>query len=123
MWNFNGTQRPDFAQEPDTGQESVWDYPRPPALVECDSLIEVRVGEQVITSSSNSKRMLETASPAGDIQFDELKRVRGSSYCGNRSLCSVLDYGARACKSERRGLAAKCCFHSRGVSCSMLFAG
>lgn len=31
-WQFRGGQRPSFAQEPGPGQESVWDYPRPPAL-------------------------------------------------------------------------------------------
>ena len=30
MWEFNGTKRPTFAEQPKEFQESVWDYPRPP---------------------------------------------------------------------------------------------
>ena len=32
MWTHTGKARPAFADEPEPGQESVWDYPRPPAL-------------------------------------------------------------------------------------------
>jgi hypothetical protein len=37
MWQFTGKQRPSFAIEPNEGQEgqeSVWEYPRPPICVE-----------------------------------------------------------------------------------------
>lgn len=87
MWNFNGQQRPDFAVEPGDGQESVWDYPRPPALVDCPQLIEVNAGDRLISRSTHSKRVLETASPPtiyippADIQFEQLQRVAGNSYC------------------------------------------
>jgi uncharacterized protein (DUF427 family) len=87
MWNFNGKQRPEFALEPGDGQESVWDYPRPPALLDCDQLIEVMAGNQLIARSTRSKRVLETASPPtvyippDDIDFDLLAPVRGSSHC------------------------------------------
>jgi hypothetical protein len=33
-WQHTGQKRPDFALEPGPGQESVWDYPRPPAIVD-----------------------------------------------------------------------------------------
>ena len=36
MWNYTGQKRPSFADQPGPGQESVWDYPRPPALVNSD---------------------------------------------------------------------------------------
>ena len=87
MWTNTGQQRPDFAAEPGPGQESVWDYPRPPALVDCESLVEVKAGETVIASTRNAKRVLETASPPtvyippNDIDMTQLIRVRGNSYC------------------------------------------
>lgn len=87
MWNFNGQQRPEFAAGLGAGQESVWDYPRPPALVDCSQLIEVKVGDQLVAHSIRSKRVLETASPPtiyippNDIQFERLTRIAGSSYC------------------------------------------
>ena len=31
-WQFKGEQRPDFAETPNVGQRSVWDFPRPPVL-------------------------------------------------------------------------------------------
>ena len=32
QWSFRGSSRPEWAVEPGPGQESVWDYPRPPRL-------------------------------------------------------------------------------------------
>ena len=87
MWNYNGQQRPDFADEPGDGQESVWDYPRPPALVDYTQRVEVKAGEIVLADTTRSKRVLETASPPtiyippDDINFDELARVPGASFC------------------------------------------
>ena len=45
MWEFDGRERPDFAIEPGPGQESVWDYPRPPVARRCDKLVEVKFGD------------------------------------------------------------------------------
>lgn len=87
MWKFNGQQRPDFASQPGDGQESVWDYPRPPALVDYPQLIEVKTGGHLIARTTRSKRVLETASPPtiyippDDIQFERLVHVTGTSYC------------------------------------------
>jgi hypothetical protein len=33
MWEYTGIKRSPFAQTPAPGQESVWDYPRPPMRV------------------------------------------------------------------------------------------
>ncbi len=87
MWKYQGQQRPDFADEPGRDQESVWDYPRPPALVDCSQLIEVKAGPDNIASSTRCKRVLETASPPTvyipheDIDFDLLMREPGNSWC------------------------------------------
>ena len=63
MWNFRGQQRPDFAIEPEPGQESVWDYPRPPIAKPCNRLVEVRDGDVIVASTTASYRVMETASP------------------------------------------------------------
>jgi uncharacterized protein (DUF427 family) len=87
MWKFTGQQRPEFALDANDGQESVWDYPRPPALVDCTQLIEVTAGAELIARTTRSKRVLETASPPtvyippADIQLDLLMKVIGNSYC------------------------------------------
>lgn len=87
MWNHTGHQRPDFAVEPEPGQESVWDYPRPPALKRDNRLVEVRDGDTIIASTTGSYRVLETASPPtfylppDDIDWDQLAETNGSSVC------------------------------------------
>lgn len=55
--------RPDFAVEPRPGQESVWDYPRPPAILRDGRLVEVRDGNAVVAASKGAYKVMETASP------------------------------------------------------------
>jgi len=87
MWKYQGQQRPEFALEPATNQESVWDYPRPPALAECSQLVEVKTETDIIAHSTHTLRVLETASPPtiyippDDVDFELLTRVSGNSYC------------------------------------------
>lgn len=46
---------------PGPGQESVWNYPRPPALEDCSKRIRVVAGGVKIADSTNTKRVLETS--------------------------------------------------------------
>jgi uncharacterized protein (DUF427 family) len=48
---------------PGAGQESVWDYPRPPRVEPVKSRIRVEFGGVVIADSNKTYRVLETASP------------------------------------------------------------
>jgi uncharacterized protein (DUF427 family) len=87
MWTYYGQRRPEFADEPGIGQESVWDYPRPPALGGCAQLVEVKAGGVMVARSRNSLRVLETASPPtfyipiADIHTELLQVVSGASFC------------------------------------------
>ncbi|MCV7346796.1 DUF427 domain-containing protein [Mycolicibacterium rhodesiae] len=45
------------------GQESVWDYPRPPRLEPFAGTITVELGGRVIASTTRSWRVLETSHP------------------------------------------------------------
>jgi uncharacterized protein (DUF427 family) len=49
--------------EPGPGQESVWDYPRPPRLEESHKHIKVIFNEVVIAETERAKRILETSHP------------------------------------------------------------
>lgn len=49
--------------EPGPGQESVWDYPRPPRLEPSEATIEVVLGGVTIVNCAKSWRVLETAGP------------------------------------------------------------
>ena len=87
MWKNIGETRPDNAIEPGPGQESVWDYPRPPALKRDNRLVEVKDGDTVIAKTTAAFRVLETASPptfyipTDDIDMEQLVATPGSSIC------------------------------------------
>ena len=87
MWKNTGKSRPDNAVAPGPGQESVWDYPRPPELQHDGRLVEVKHGDVVVASTTAALRILETASPptfyvpAEDVDLDQLVEVTGSSVC------------------------------------------
>ena len=49
--------------EPGPGQESVWDYPRPPRLEPTSAHVCVTYDDAVIADSTNALRILETSQP------------------------------------------------------------
>jgi uncharacterized protein (DUF427 family) len=87
MWQYRGQSRPDFADIPGPGQESVWDYPRPPEMVPDGRLIEVYSGEHLIASSNRTFRVLETSHPPSfylppeDVKWGMLESALGNSEC------------------------------------------
>ena len=50
-------------ETPSAGQESVWDYPRPPRVESDSRRVTVRFGEVVIADSTRAHRVLETSHP------------------------------------------------------------
>jgi uncharacterized protein (DUF427 family) len=87
MWQYRGQKRPGFAEVPGPGQESVWDYPRPPRLALDRRLVEVYHGHKVVASSRENYRVLETASPPSfyippkDVTRNLLRSAPGRSIC------------------------------------------
>ncbi|MDE0653968.1 MAG: DUF427 domain-containing protein [bacterium] len=69
------------------GQESVWDYPRPPALEPAARRVCVTLGGVVIAESSQSVRVLETSHPPtyyvppADTAREYFSRAPGRSFC------------------------------------------
>jgi uncharacterized protein (DUF427 family) len=49
--------------EPEPGQESVWDYPRPPVAVPTDERVRVVHGGKLIADTTSAIRVLETSHP------------------------------------------------------------
>ncbi len=45
------------------GDESVWDYPRPPACEPMDQRLRVMVGDEVLAETTHGHRVLETSHP------------------------------------------------------------
>ncbi|GJP35627.1 hypothetical protein CLOM_g20122 [Closterium sp. NIES-68] len=81
---------PGYAQRipPGRGQESVWDYPRPPRVERVGKRVQVEVGGVVIADSENAWRVLETSHPPvyyipqADIQMQYVQReAAASSFC------------------------------------------
>ena len=87
MWHWTGASRPPFADTPSPGQESVWDYPRPPRIAADRREVVVRSGATVIARSTRAVRVLETASPPtfylppGDVDARVLRPADGGSHC------------------------------------------
>ena len=74
--------------KPRLGQESVWDYPRPPRLERFVGSITVELGGKTIASTTRAWRVLETSHPPTyylprDAFFAEgvLRETSGSSWC------------------------------------------
>jgi len=63
LWKNTGEHRPPFAIEPQAGQESVWDYPRPPVMVADKREMMVRSGETIVARTRRAVKVCETASP------------------------------------------------------------
>ena len=73
--------------EPGTGQESVWDYPRPPRLESVSDTLRVLFAGQTIAETDRGYRVLETSHPPvyyfppADVRADALTPVPGRSFC------------------------------------------
>lgn len=73
--------------EPGPGQESVWDYPRPPRLEPVSKRIRVVFNGVTIADTIKSLRILETSHPpvyyipAADIKMQHLVPTRHQSFC------------------------------------------
>ena len=72
---------------PGPGQESVWDYPRPPRVETVEHRIRVVIGGTVIADSERALRVLETAGapvyyvPREDVRMDLLSTTLRSTHC------------------------------------------
>ncbi len=62
-WKHTGQERPSFAVPPGPGQESVWDYPRPPRLERDSREVIILWQNEVVARTEAAFRGLETAHP------------------------------------------------------------
>lgn len=72
---------------PQFGQESVWDYPRPPKLERVTDRLHVMFGNEIIADTTKGFRLLETSHPPvyyfppSDVAMVHLCQETGQSYC------------------------------------------
>jgi len=82
---------------PGPGQESVWDYPRPPRLERTSRRLEVIFNGERIADTTNGWRVLETSHPPvyylppGDIRQEFLRRAGGGSHCEWKGMATYWD--------------------------------
>ena len=87
QWRYRGQTRPPFAAQPRPGQESVWDYPRPPRIELDARRVTVHAGEALLAATESASRVLETAGPPtfyippDDVVTDVLQEREGGSHC------------------------------------------
>jgi uncharacterized protein (DUF427 family) len=94
---------------PGPGQESVWDYPRPPRLERTTHHVEVILGGVVIARTSSPLRVLETSHPptyylpVADFVPGALRRAGGGSLCEWKGRASYMDLVGGDAVAERAG--------------------
>jgi uncharacterized protein (DUF427 family) len=82
-----GTTPPPARIEPGPGQESVWDYPRPPRVEPVPEPVRVIVEGVTLADSTRAVRVLETAGapvyyvPPGDVRMDLLQATEHRTTC------------------------------------------
>lgn len=93
---------------PKPGQESVWDYPRPPRLEDCSEVIRVIFNGEELVNSQRTKRVLETSHPPvyyippQDIHMKYLHPASGTTYCewkGQAHYYDIIVNGKKASKA------------------------
>ena len=73
--------------KPQPGQESVWEYPRPPRLEDCESHIKIVFNREIIAETRRAKRVLETSHPPSyylppeDVRLEYLLKSNHRSWC------------------------------------------
>ncbi len=87
LWRSLPRGRPARTVVPSAGQESVWDYPRPPLLEPARRPVRVEHAGQVVAESARALRVCETASPPTyylppeDVRRELLTPSRSRSFC------------------------------------------
>lgn len=83
---------------PGPGQESVWDYPRPPRLEPVPERIRVTIGGRTVADTTRAVRALETAGapvyyvPPEDVDLSRLRATGRSTVCEWKGGASYFDY-------------------------------
>src|SRR3712207_4972851 len=95
--------------QPGPGQESVWDYPRPPRVEASGERVVVRLGGFVLVDTRNALRVLETSHPPAfslprsPFAREARRPAGGSSVCEYKGLATYLDVQAGGTIARRSG--------------------
>jgi uncharacterized protein (DUF427 family) len=96
---------------PQPGQESVWDYPRPPRVERSDEDVVVVLGGQVVARTREALRVLETSHPPtyylpyASFAEGALVPVSGTTFCEFKGTASYFDVVGGSRRAARAGWA------------------
>jgi len=82
---------------PGPGQESAWDYPRPPRVEPVPHRLVVVLGGEVVAETTRAWRVLETSHPPNyyfppdDVRAGAVDRTSGASFCEFKGRASYFD--------------------------------
>lgn len=94
-------------EEPGPGQLSVWDFPRPPALVQWHEQVEIVLGGVTVARTTQAWCVLETSHPPtyylppDAFAPGTLRPAEGSSFCEWKGMASYLDVVAGDAEAAR----------------------
>lgn len=83
--------------EPKAGQESVWDYPRPPRLERTNKHLKIIFNGEIIAETNRGFRVLETSHPPvfyfppEDVRIEFFTEANGSSFCEWKGAANYYD--------------------------------
>ena len=83
--------------EPKAGQESVWDYPRPPRLERTNKHLKIIFNGEIIAETNHGFRVLETSHPPvyyfppEDVRMEFLREAAGASFCEWKGAANYYD--------------------------------
>jgi uncharacterized protein (DUF427 family) len=136
-WQWRGCGRPPFAIAPAPGQESVWDYPRPPAFVPDAREVTIHWQGREVARTRSAMRLLETSHPPSfylpwaDVDRSLLQPATGSSFCewkGPACYWSLASDGERLDRiawsypqplEGAEAVADRVAFYARGLVCTV----
>ena len=93
--------------EPGPGQESVWDYPRPPRVEATARHLRVEFNGVTVAETRSARRVLETSHPPvyyvppEDVALEYLVEAPGSSWCEWKGRASYYDLVVGEERAER----------------------
>ena len=92
---------------PGPGQESVWDYPRPPRLERVSDTLRVSFAGETIAETTQGYRVLETSHPPvyyfppSDVRQEFLVPAAGRSFCEFKGVARYWTVDVKGARSEK----------------------
>ncbi|MET4703990.1 DUF427 domain-containing protein [Frigoribacterium sp. UYMn621] len=94
---------------PGPGQESVWDYPRPPRVEATTDRIRIRFGGATIVDTTDAVRVLETSHPPvyylprSAFPAGSLEKAPGASFCEFKGAAKYVTVRGGSARAESAG--------------------